>query len=438
MPLLYISYDGILEPLGQSQVVAYLRPIARVQSVTLLSYEKSWDVRGSPRLRVMAESLRAAGIRWIRLRYHKRPSFLATGWDVVAGIVVGYGLCRRDGIRLIHARGYVPSVIALCLKWLSGVKFLFDMRGFWVDERLEGGLWRRGSLISRLAKQWERRFFEEADAIVSLTRAGVDQFPVLGYAIPPTTPVEVIPTCVDLTRFSPGPKDPRLMDHLPLHHQTVIGCVGTLSHWYLRHQTLRYLALLVQRLERAAVLLVSQEDHELLRRDALAAGIPPAQLVITQCDFTEMPAHLRLMDLGVFLIQACFSKTASAATKLAEFLATGIPVVINQGIGDSDTIIRRYRAGLVLSAVTDQVMEESVGRVTELLRDPTRVARCRITAQEYFDLRVGVDKYLELYQRLCGKAPQDGNARGLDERASSSHEQVTSAPTEMPSLRVCA
>lgn len=398
--VLYISYDGMLEPLGASQVVSYLVPIAKTSAVTLLSYEKRHDLRDHARLRELSRHLQAHRIRWLRLTYHKRPSLLGTSFDVVRGIVVGVRVCRRRPIRIVHARGYVPSVMASCLKRLCKVKFLFDMRGFWADEKVEGGHWRRGSFMHRWAKRWERRFFEEADAIVSLTAAGVQAFPSLGYRISPRTPLAVIPTCTDLTRFSPGPKDSVLMERLGLHNHTVVGCVGTLSSWYLRTETLRYLAMLVRALPQAKTLFVTREDHERLRRDAVAAGIPAGLLVITEADFQEMPAYVRLMDVGVFFIKVCFSKQASAATKLAEFLATGIPVVINDGIGDSGAIVRNHNVGVVLPDVTDASFAMSVDHLGRLLLEPSVRTRCRVVAQRYFDLRDGVAKYLELYRRL--------------------------------------
>ena len=43
--VLYISYDGMLEPLGQSQVLAYQERLAANASLHLLSFEKpeDWD-----------------------------------------------------------------------------------------------------------------------------------------------------------------------------------------------------------------------------------------------------------------------------------------------------------------------------------------------------------------------------------------------------------
>src|SRR5262245_59326114 len=79
---LFISYNGMFEPLGQTQVIPYLTELAkRGLVVTLLSFEKpgSLTEESCQRLR---ERLRSLSIEWHWLRYHRRPTLAATGFDV--------------------------------------------------------------------------------------------------------------------------------------------------------------------------------------------------------------------------------------------------------------------------------------------------------------------------------------------------------------------
>ena len=41
--ILYISYDGLLEPLGQSQILSYLKILSKDFSISVLSFEKKKD-----------------------------------------------------------------------------------------------------------------------------------------------------------------------------------------------------------------------------------------------------------------------------------------------------------------------------------------------------------------------------------------------------------
>ena len=139
--ILYISYDGMLEPLGQSQVLAYLKHLAKEYHIHLISFEKIDDWKKTKERQQLRKDIIEADIFWHPLRYHKKPSALATAWDISIGFLLGLVLVLRYKIKIVHARSYVSSVIALAIKRITGIAFLFDMRGFWADERVDGGLW---------------------------------------------------------------------------------------------------------------------------------------------------------------------------------------------------------------------------------------------------------------------------------------------------------
>src|SRR4051794_10973408 len=168
--VIYVSYDGASDPLGRSQVVAYLERLAADCDIDLISFEKPDEDRGS-----VSETLASAGVAWHPLAYHRRPPVVSTALDVARGTrLLRRLLARAEGPVIVHARSYVPALMALRARRAAGFRLLFDIRGFWADERVEGGIWKRGALY-RLAKHYEHRFFAEADAVVTLTRRSVEQ-----------------------------------------------------------------------------------------------------------------------------------------------------------------------------------------------------------------------------------------------------------------------
>lgn len=398
--ILYLSYDGMLEPLGESQVLNYLERLSASYDITLISFEKRNDIHEKSRLVKFKARFEKIGIDWHPLRYHKSPPILSTVYDVARAWWYAWRWQRRHESGIAHARGYVAGLVALLIKQRPRIRFLFDMRGFWPDEKVEAGHWTSSGISYRASKWCERRFFERSDAIVSLTEAGVRQFKTLGYKIDPDVPVKVIPTCVDMHRFCSGTQNQGLIDSLGLAGSTVIGCVGTMSGWYLRQDMLAYLAFVSSQLANVKVLVVTREDHHCLQTDAELAGLDSGRLVLVRATFEEMPRLIRLMDCGLFFIRPTFSKKGSAATKLGEFLACGVPVVINAGVGDSDRIVRRGRAGVVLPDTTQKSFEDSMEAVQSMLTDSDVRHRCRRTAQDIFDLDQGVQSYKTLYNQL--------------------------------------
>src|SRR3954452_55576 len=169
--VVYISYDGASEPLGRSQVISYLRLLASSAEITLISFEKP----GGANDPVTARLLQDAGIRWRTQSYHRKPPVLSTIWDVLAGVRALRSELRRRPADIVHVRSYVPALIAVLSGRRRSWSLLFDIRGFWVDERVDGRMWRRGGLLHRIGKRCERWFFREADAVVTLTHASVPQ-----------------------------------------------------------------------------------------------------------------------------------------------------------------------------------------------------------------------------------------------------------------------
>src|SRR5690348_14856209 len=114
--VLYISYNGMLDPLGQSQVVPYLRELAR-QGIqfTLLSFERASVIEGDGRdgFATLKQQLGEANIEWHWLRYHQKPSVPATMYDVLAGTRYAQKIARRNAIEMVHARSHIPATIGL-------------------------------------------------------------------------------------------------------------------------------------------------------------------------------------------------------------------------------------------------------------------------------------------------------------------------------------
>src|SRR3954454_2540362 len=223
--VLYISYDGMLEPLGQSQVLAYLERLAGGRRIHLISFEKAGDWANVANVDAVRRRIADAGIHWHPLRYHKSPSAPATAYDIAAGSGRAIGLAQKHRLSVVHARSYVPGLMALAVKRTTGARFLFDLRGFWADERVDGELWPANGALYRAAKNVERRLLRAADEIVTLTHASEKELRRFPEIQARSTPITVIPTCRDLDRFTIG--------RPPQHEPFVLGYVGSVGTWYL-------------------------------------------------------------------------------------------------------------------------------------------------------------------------------------------------------------
>jgi len=403
--VLFISYNGMLEPLGQTQVLPYLRELSkRGVTFTLLSFERAqaFTVAGRRQCEELKRDLHAEKIDWHWLRYHQRPSLPATMYDVWAGIRYAGKLVRRKKIELVHARSHIPATIALALKRKFGIKMIFDVRGLMAEEYVDARHWPEGGLRYRITKAAERKIFAATDAVVTLTER---IWPIIkewdglkGRAVHHA----VVPCCVDLSLFNfSAAQREKVRAELGLENRFTLVYSGSLDGWYLTEDMADFFARVVQKESDAHLLWLTKGSRERVRQLMSARGIGENNFSVRAVSPKEVPSYLAAGDVGIAFIKRCFSKLASSPTKNGEYLACGLPIVINSGIGDSDELVNGSQAGIAIDDFGAQDFENAWVGIQQLVSDPDIKAKARALAERVFDLEaVGAERYARLYEEI--------------------------------------
>ncbi len=401
--VLYISYDGMSDPLGQSQVLPYLRGLsAKGHRISLISFEKKSRLLGAEEQ--LQEQMADASIRWIPLPYHGSPPVLSSIYDLQLMKRKALVAARDEDAEIVHCRGYLPAMAGLYVKRKTGAKLLFDMRGFWPDERVDGGLWPQNNPVYRSVyhffKKEERKLLQEADHSISLTEAGKKM--IRQELAGPEVPVTVIPTCTDLSRFDPAAVSAetraarRAEAEIP-EECLVLGYVGSTGTWYMLREMLQFFKKVMEN-RKALLLFISRDDPEAIFRQAQDLGISREALRIRPAAYESVPVWISLFDYGLFFIRPGFSKQASSPTKMGEILAMGKPVICNAGVGDVAALVEKYKVGTALETLSEECFEWAAEvYLNKERRDP---AHYRKAAIDWFSLEKGVEKYDDLYQKL--------------------------------------
>jgi glycosyltransferase involved in cell wall biosynthesis len=386
-------------------VLPYLRGYrAAGWSVHLLSYEKPHLEAEVATLLPVQEELAAAGVRWTRLPY--RRSMVR---DLSAGLAAVKRIVGEERPAVLHARSYVPAYLCRRAGRRHGARMLFDMRGLWPDERVDGGLWSRWNPLFLLWKRIERSLLRDADGVVLLSRAGERLLREEGL-LPAGKPSAVIPCGTDLARFRPGGDPPGdLRPFLGKRIWTFLGATGT---WYLLPAMLDFAAESVRADPDARILFLTEDPGGAIGDGLAARGVPADRVLVRRVPHAEVPRWIAPSAAGVFFIRSCRSKKASCPTKLGEFLACGVPVVVNAGIGDMDEIVTGGdRTGGAAAGPVGAVVKGfdpacfAAARVSlETLRsDPALPSRCRRSAETTFDAAAGAREFVALAERIAAR-----------------------------------
>lgn len=391
--ILYLSYTGLLEPLGRSQVMAYLMRLSKDYDIRLVTYEKKADMLKSDEMLLAYDECKQYAIDWRPIRYHHRPRLLATGYDLLLLVMqIIFFIVGTRGKKVIHCRGYVTSTAAWLISRLFPVEFIFDMRALWPEEMIEAESLKRNSLLHKLLIWLERRMIRDAASVVSLTHAAVFYLK----EVYPESSIQnfvVIPTCVDLTLFS------NIRSSLPSNFN--VGVMGTiLSGWY-HDDWLFHLFQIVKEYDSNAKLkIVSRDNHSQLIELAKRSNVNTIDIVLDEGTPAQIPFKIADMSFAVLFFTSGLSKLGSSPTRMAEFLALGIPVIANSGVGDMSDIILKYRVGVVVASGSDEELRKGFLSMVDLLNDLELPSRCRAAAVEYFSVDSGAESYRLIYNSL--------------------------------------
>ena len=367
----YLSVDSIQEGVGASQIMPLVKALAsQGKKVCLTTCEKS------PPPNLLKNELADVGISWNILHYGKNGAF--HGFLRLGKIFV-----YMPRAKIIHARSDIPAVAAV-LRFPFG-RILWDVRSLWADQRriIDSKGWNRAT--AGAAKFLERIAASRSTAMTTLTQAVV---PVLERRYKKLPIIrEVIPTCTQLDKFqvSKMPSGP-------------ITCLlpGTFNNFYDLDQ-MRQIISTLRELTQLQIIWVKPKESTTI---ALNVG----EDLVTTAAYKEMPALFQSSHFGLIVCKSDNLEvlTAVAPTKVAEFLASGRPILVSRGIGDLDSLIETYKVGVSLEPGID--MRDSLLRFMELLKDPEIHIRCRQLAEEMFSMASAVEKYTSIYRKM---APND-------------------------------
>lgn len=395
--------------LGQSQVIPYLGGLASDgHEIHLISFEKR-DAR-----KKLEEKIRQLMIdyklHWYPLKYTSKPKILSTLFDIIRMQRTAFRLQKKIGFDIVHARSYIPSLVAMRLKHKFGMKYIFDMRGLWVEERIEGKIWNISNPLFKgiyhYFKRKEKKFLQNSDNVVSVSHAAVPF--IQNYAGEKIIDVHVIPCGADFELFNYNnvveDNRAKLMTKLKIEkNDKVLSYLGSIGTWYMLDEMLELFSLAMKEGVLSKFLFITKESEKHLQSRAGLKGIPAERIIVRSADRSEVPLYLSLSFANIFFIRASFSKIASSPVKFAEALGLGIPVIANAGVGDLEKHFSEAEIGILLKSLDQKSMLEAVRKIPELER--LSKESIRKAALCSFDLNAGIVAYRKIYKECLGSGP---------------------------------
>jgi glycosyltransferase involved in cell wall biosynthesis len=403
--ILFISYDGMTDPLGQSQIIPYLIGLTKNgYRFTILSCEKS--ERYCLDKKEIENLLKPFPIKWIHIAYHRRPAVFSSVYDTLMLQRKARKLHAKEKFDMVHTRPGTPALVGLWMKKNHGVKFLNDIRDFFAESRIDSGAWNKKNFIYRRVylffKQKETEALEECDGIICLTESA-KKIITSGPEYKNEIPLEVIPCSVDMNLFDPAKinQEEKLKFKTELNiddNDFIFSYLGSIGSWYLTDDLMLFFKIISDKIPHAKFLFISPDKHETILSAAKKAGLEENKIIIKKAKRSEVPVLLSFSKFSVFFIKPCYSKQASSPTKHGEIMAMGIPVITNAGVGDMADIVEKSQSGIVIKNFSKSEFESIANKIAKGISfDKTTI---RNAASEYYNLENAVEKYGRIYKAI--------------------------------------
>ena len=388
--VLYFSYDGLLDPLGESQIVPYVSAISDAgYSLTIISYEKV--ERTKEQIKSMEIKLQKIGVQWVRLQFYTGKLWAIK--RIISGALLIRKLCIDLKPNFLHLRGFLPAVIFQLS--LLRTPFLYDFRGFALGEWVDIGKLDKYSLLHNILNRLDQRAVRNASGFVVLEECAKELLKDT-YDVP-NVPLKVIRTCTDVKRYKKK-KIVRSNSRRAIH----FVFLGGARFPYRPDLALKLISKLIDHGYDCKVDFINKGDHKIIEKAKELINLPEDKINILSCGHSEIPKILRNYDCGLVMVETSYWRKVCSPTKMGEYLAGGLPVISLKGINSIDELAERTDC---IETISPEDLEDdfNVGRakqIISLIKSPKIEEKCKNLAKDEFNLEIAGNLYVQLYNEM--------------------------------------
>lgn len=374
--ILYISYDSINDPISESQILPVLKSLSKSYQVHLISFEKT----------ILKKKIKFLG-GWDKIQYRK--SILGKIYTFILCFFKIYFLLKRKDIKIVHCRSYIPGIIVWFVKKIIPIKYIFDIRGFWFDEKKDAKLI---SIFSyKILKSFEKVLFNDAECIVTLSKRSI---PYINKVLKSNkNKVHFVNCFTDTIKFRKSLNS--------IKNKVIFGYVGNVSLSYNFGKVLDFLKIYNNINPNWNFLFVNnylklKDKKKLFRNTNLNEKI-----FHLETKFKSIEKIYKKVNIGIYFLKKDFSKIASCPTKLGEMMSSGIPVITNSGIGDIKLYLdNKKKSGFIIDKLNTKNIKQMNNFILKKKNYLKLKKNARYNAIKYFEKNKNILIYKNIYKNI--------------------------------------
>jgi glycosyltransferase involved in cell wall biosynthesis len=410
--VVHCVYNEGLSSVFRAQVLGRLKSISsEFQQLVVVLTPLGQLIRPSYRRRLKSQANEARERLGIKVVYlplaPTRLSFLSDPCRVLRR-----WFCAQSPMRTIfHCRNVKMTSIALGLRKLyPDVRVIADCRGVECEE-----FPMNYCMNNKTVEQWPRNLREQyydllASEKTSLTEADErlfvsekmrEHFQEL-YRFS-NSDFKIIPSCVRVDEFVENRKwREELQAELRTENRFVVTYLGSLAWYQQPHESLRIFRIISSVVPDSLFVAITTEPEK-MRFTAAQEGIQEDCLRILNVSSADVPRYMSVADIGLLIRAPSVVNRVASPVKFGEYMASGVPVIMSNGIGDFSDAARKFGLGIVIE--NDQEDSEIRVLISKFLLNGMELSQenCRSYARNFLDWSSYGNTYDAIYRKIASK-----------------------------------
>ena len=195
-----------------------------------------------------------------------------------------------------------------------------------------------------------------------------------------------------------------------LQDKLVFSYLGSLVWYQLPEAGLHWFRRVTERLPQAHLLTLTPEVDK-FRSLARQCGVREEQLTLLSVKPHEVASLVCAADVGLLLRDNSVVNQVASPVKFAEYLASGVPVLISSQVGDYSTLVEQHAVGMVVDALDagESRLPQVLKWLEQLPHDRQAIQqRCVAIAESQLDWTQTLPVRMELIQQLLVAVGEHG------------------------------
>jgi glycosyltransferase involved in cell wall biosynthesis len=309
---------------------------------------------------------------------------------------------KREKI-ILHSRGVFVTRVAIKLKkYFNNIRIVYDIRGDYAAEsnyhaeiqNIPAEKMEETALIdlkiqSEIVKNVNHIFCVSnvlKERVIEKYKANSER-------------MDVIPCLADHHNFFFNSEiRERIRTELGVNEKFVFVYPGGIGYWHYTDKVFQILKNLMSKWNNLYfIILTSQTDEA---KKYASENLQDGTYLIKQAGREEVPHYLMASDMGILLRENHPLNEVAAPTKFAEYIMTGLSVLISDGIGDYSNFVDDNNLGIVLR--NESPAEEQIKKFSDYFSSSSKLSRDEISKigfQNFAKINYA-EKMSEIYSNL--------------------------------------